>query len=136
VRVVSDVVTAEAIEHRVITLPVVANLDGTDHVEPTVESSLVRFQAAQAREAAIEQADGGDLDGAAETLHEASAMLCCYASDPVVAEEMEDLRAESERLQRGEYSSGDRKYHEARSHARHEGKEAFIGKLSRRREKK
>ena len=118
-----------------ITLPVVANLDGTDHVEPTVESSLVRFQAAQAREAAIEQADGGDLDGAAGMLREASEMLCGYASDPQVAEEIEDLRAESERLRNGEYSPLDRKYHEARSHARHEGKEAFIGKLSRRRAK-
>ena len=63
-------------------------------------------------------------------------MLCCYASDPVVAEEIKDLDAESERLRAQEYSPSDRKYHEARSHARHEGKEAFIAKLSRQREKK
>jgi hypothetical protein len=136
VRLVSDVVTAAGIEHRVVTLPVVANLDGTDHVEPTVESTLVRFQAAQEREAAIEQADRGDLAGAAQTLGHASDMLCGYAGDPRVAEEIADLRAESERVRKGEYSPLDRKYHEARSYARHEGKEAFIAKLSRRREKK
>jgi hypothetical protein len=63
-------------------------------------------------------------------------MLCGYAGDPRVAEEIADLRAESERLRNREYSASDRKYHEARSHERHEGKEAYIEKLSRRREKK
>ena len=135
VRVVSDVVMSEGIEHRVITLPVIANLDGTDHSEPTVERTFVRFEAARAREEAIEQADRGDLAQAAATLAEASIKLHPFISDPAVAEEVEDLRAESERLRTREYSTLDRKYHEARSHAAWENKEAYLGKLSRRRPK-
>lgn len=136
VRLVSDAVTAEGIEHQVITLPVVANLDGTDHVEPTVERTLIRFEAARAREEAIEQADRGDFDAAAHTLSEASISLCAYMSEPLVAEEVEDLRAEAARLRVQEYSALDRKYHKARSHATWEGKDAFVGKLSRRGPKK
>jgi Ca-activated chloride channel family protein len=133
VRLVADSVTAEGIEHRVITLPVMANLDGSDHVEPTVERTLVRFEAARAREEAIERADHGDLDGAARTLHEASAKLARYAADPVMAEEAEDLRAEAERLRAREYTALDRKYHEARGHGVWESKEGYLQKLSRRR---
>ena len=136
VRVVSDVVMSEGIEHRVITLPVIANLDGTDHSEPTVERTFVGFEAARAREEAIEQADRGDLAQAANTLAEASIKLHPFIGDPAVADEVEDLRAESERLRVREYSALDRKYHEARSHAAWENKEAYLGKLSRRRPKK
>ncbi len=133
VRLVSDAVTADGIEHQVVTVPVVANLDGTDHLEPTVERTLVRFEAARAREEAIERADRGDLDGAARKLAEASTRLAPYTSDPAVAEEAEDLRAESERLRAAEYSPRDLKYHEARSRGCWEGKEAYLRKLSRRR---
>jgi Ca-activated chloride channel homolog len=135
VRLVADVVLADGIEHRVTTLPVVANLDGTDHVEPTVERTLIRFEVARAREVAIEHADRGDLEQAAQTLANASVKLDPYISDPLIAEEVEDLRAESERLRVQEYSALDRKYHEARSYAALEGKEAYLRKLSRRRPK-
>jgi Ca-activated chloride channel family protein len=135
VRLVADVVMVEGIEHQVITLPVVANLDGTDHVEPIVERTLIRFEVARAREEAIEHADRGNLDEAARTLASASLKLHPYISDPLVAEEVEDLHAESERLRAQEYSALDRKYHEARSYAAHEGKIAYLRKLSRRRPK-
>jgi len=102
-------------------------------LEPTVERTLVRFEAARAREEAVERADRGDLDGAARKLAEASTRLAPYTSDPAVAEEAEDLRAESERLRVAEYSPRDRKYHEARSRGVWEGKEAYLRKLSRRR---
>jgi len=116
VRVSADVLTAEGIEHRVITLPVVVNLDGTDHVEPTVERTLVRFQAARAREDAIARADAGDLDAAARSLSSARDALAPYAADPAVAEEMADLDAEAARMARHEYDVAvDRKYHMARS---------------------
>lgn len=133
VRLTADSITGEGVEHRVITLPVMANLDGSDHVEPTVERTLVRFEAARARGEAIERADRGDLDGAGRTLAEASAKLVPYAADPIVAEEVEDLRVESERLRAREYSPSDRKYHDARSNAAWESKEAYLRKVSRRR---
>jgi len=60
---------------RFITLPVFANLDGTDHVEPVVERTLIRFEARAGAEEAIEHADRGDLAQAAHTLAEASIKL-------------------------------------------------------------
>ena len=68
VRVEADVVTAAGIEHRTTVMPVLANLDGEDRVEPTVEQTFLRFQAARAREEAVRRADGGDFNGAAASL--------------------------------------------------------------------
>ena len=39
----------EGIEHKTIAMPVMATLDGQDHVVPEVETTLLRFAAAQAR---------------------------------------------------------------------------------------
>jgi Ca-activated chloride channel family protein len=133
VRVSADVLTAEGIEHRVITTPVVANLDGADHLEPTVERTLVRFQAARAREDAIAHADRGDLDGAASALHVAMSCLDAYSADPEVAEEMEDLAAEAERMERHDYDAAvDRKYHVARAMAEQQARMDYKRRISRR----
>ena len=133
VRVSADVLTAEGIEHRVITLPVVANLDGTDHVEPTVDRTLVRFQAAKAREDAIARADAGDLDAAARSLDLAREALAPYAADPEVAEEMADLEAEAECMARHEYDVAvDRKYHMARAMAESNNRMDYKRRISRR----
>jgi len=131
VRLSADTVTGAGIEHQVITMPVVANLDDADHVEPTVERTLIQFGAARAREDAMQHAENGDLDTAAQTLADASARLEPHPSDPRVAEEIEDLRAESERLHSHEYSALDRKYHDARRHAVWENKQAYVRKMSR-----
>ena len=40
VRIEADIVTAEGIEHRTTIMPVFANLDGEEHVEPVVEQTL------------------------------------------------------------------------------------------------
>jgi hypothetical protein len=85
------------------------------------------------REEAIEHADRGEFDAAARALADASNKLAPHATDPVIAEEAEDLRAEAERLRTEEYSPHDRKYHEARSHGAWESKDAYLRKLSRRR---
>jgi Ca-activated chloride channel family protein len=135
VRLAADVVTAEGVEHQVITLPISANLDGADHVDPTVERTLIRFEAARAREDAMQQADAGDLDAAAQTLAAASAKLEPHRADPKIAEEIDDLRVESERLRSREYGARDRKYHEARQHAIWENKDAYLKKMSRKPQK-
>ncbi len=61
------------IEHRTTTMPVFANLDGEERVEPIVEQTFLRFQAARAREEAVRRADDGDFDGAASSLRDAAA---------------------------------------------------------------
>src|SRR6185437_12430562 len=48
VRIEADVVTEDGIEHRTTVMPVLANLDGEDRVEPAVEQTFLRFRAARA----------------------------------------------------------------------------------------
>jgi Ca-activated chloride channel family protein len=131
VRVSADVIQADGIAHEMIVLPVIANLDGADHVEPTVERTFVRFEAAKAREEAVRRADAGDLDGAAQSLGCAEALLKPYHAEPGVQEEIEDLAAEAVRLQERHYDAKDRKYHVASSMAAYEGKAAYLKKMRR-----
>jgi len=133
VRVSADVIQAEGIAHETFVLPVIANLDGADHVEPTVERSFVRFEAAKAREEAVRRADAGDLDGAAQSLGCAEAMLRPYQAEPGMQEEIADLAAEAVRLKERHYDASDRKYHIVSSMAVHEGKAAYLKKMRRRR---
>ncbi len=136
VRVKADVLRPDGVEHVRTTMPVQANLDEHDHVEPDVDRTLVRFEAATARAQAVKQADEGDYDAAAQTLRTASAKLSPYRNHPNVAEEIEDLDAESERLAEGEYLASDRKYHLSRSAGSADLRDKYLGKLSRRKKKK
>jgi hypothetical protein len=131
VKIEADVVTATGIEHRTIVMPVVANLDGADHVEPTVETTFLRFQAARAREEAIRQADAGDYEAAAAGLRDASLACLSHASAPGIAEEIDDLRAQARRLEAGTYSAMDRKYDSARAMAARDQKLAYVEKMRR-----
>ena len=133
VRVTADVVQPDGIAHEKLVLPVIANLDGADHVEPTVERTFVRFEAARAREEAVRRADAGDLGGAAQALEQVSATLSPYRAEPGVAEEMEDLADSAQRLMACDYSPLDRKYHGARAMALRDEKAAYLKKMSRRR---
>jgi Ca-activated chloride channel family protein len=132
IRTEADVVKPGGIEHVVTTLPVVANLDGTERLEATVERTFLRFQAAKAREEAIQRADHGDFDGAARVMRSVSEWMRPYAaSDAVLNEEMQDLTVEAERMAQRQYLAADRKYHQARSSSAREMKEAYARKLSR-----
>jgi Ca-activated chloride channel family protein len=133
IRVEADVVSATGIEHRTTVMPVVANLDGEDRIEPTVEQAFLRFQAAQAREEAVRRADQGDFDAAAASLRGAAASLTPCAAAPGVAEEIEDLEAEAARMKERQYESSDRKYHGARAMANRDLKAGYAQRVSRRR---
>ena len=133
VRVTADVIQADGIAHEKLVMPVVANLDGADHVEPTVERTFVRFETAKAREEAIRRADAGDLDGAAESLVQARALLQPYQAEPGVQDEIEDLEASARRLEESKYDASDRKYHAARAMAVHHERDAYLKKMRRRR---
>lgn len=133
VKVEADVVTAGGIAHRTVIMPVVANLDGTDHVEPTVEETFLRFQNARAREEAIRLADRGDYSGAADRLDRAALGCAPYMSSAVVAEESRDLLAQARLLKDRTYSMMDRKYDSARAMAARDGKGEYIDKMRRKR---
>jgi Ca-activated chloride channel family protein len=133
IRVEADVVTTEGIEHRTTIMPVFANLDGEDRIEPTVEQAFLRFKAARAREEAVRRADEGDFDSAAASLGQAAAFLAACPGAPDLAEEIDDLRAEAARMQKRLYDVSDRKYHGARAMANREQKANYAEKVSRRR---
>ncbi len=127
----ADVVTTEGIVHRSIIMPVRANLDGADHVEPVVEDTFLQYQAARAREEAMELVDAGDLDGAAERLGRAMRACAHAMSSPVVAEEVADLEAEAARLKERRFSGMDRKYNLKMAQSVRDGTAAYSAKIRR-----
>ncbi|MEO7137435.1 MAG: VWA domain-containing protein, partial [Gemmatimonadales bacterium] len=131
VRIEADVITEDGIAHRTIVMPVVANLDGEDRIEPTVEQTFLRFHSAKAREEAIRQADEGNFRGAAASLREAVGMMSACEAGPEFAEEMTDLVAEADRLDANQYHASDRKYHAARAMASRDLKADYAKHVSR-----
>lgn len=132
VKVRADVVRAAGIEHTEMTMPVVANLDGEDHVEPVVERTLLRFEAAQARAEAAKQADRGDFAGAAKRLIDAAMQLLPHSKhDKSIAEEVGDLQAQAERIRERKWDDKDRHYHLARTRGVWEQKAAYVDKIKR-----
>jgi hypothetical protein len=135
VRIEADVLSEAGVEHRTITMPVVANLDGEDRTEPGIEQTFLQFQSARAREEAIRQADSGNFEGAAASLRNAADKLSACQGVPAIAEEMEDLVAEADQLEARRYEAADRKYHGARAMANRDLKAGYARDLSRRRPK-
>lgn len=131
VLVTADVLCADGIEHRRITMPVVANIAGKDAIEPTVESKLLHYAAARAREDAVRAADAGEMTRAAQILDQASLSLRQLA-DPDSVHEANDLRDQADQMRAREYRPEDRKYHLARSRAAAEDKLAYMARTRRR----
>jgi len=98
-----------------------------------VETSFLRFAAAQAREEAIREADQGQFDKAANTLRDAVKRFGSYAESHELCELRDDLVAEADRLAQKIYRSEDRKYHMARSAMVRDGRVEQEAKFSRRR---
>ncbi len=115
-KVRADVVTEAGIVHQVLTLPVVANLDGTVRLEPLVEQTFLRFDLARAREEAVARADRGEFVEAARALREAGRMCePLIPFDATLAEVRDDVLAEAARLEERHYDPRDRKYHLAQA---------------------
>jgi len=134
--VTADHLVDDGVEHRTTTMPVVANLDAKDHVEPEVEAKLTRFEAAKAREEAVRQADRGAYESAAGSLRSAHSMLGSLPQSAELDEEMEDLAAEASRMEQGDYGALDRKYHLARSSGAFSLTPSYVAKISRQKRKK
>ena len=124
IEITADVITAEGIQHRLVRLPVTADLDGVGKSEPVVEVAFTRFEAAQARAEAIAKADEGDMDGAATVLHNAAQSLRGLA-EPTASdlERAEDLEQEALRMKEERYDVHlDRKYLMMRNVAERQGR--------------
>ena len=133
VRVTADVMVADGVEHRVITMPVVANISGSDAIEPVVETTLLRYAAAAAREEAVKAADEGRYDNAAQILEEAARPLSA-TGDAALTNEAADLRDQAQRLRERIYESRDRKYNMVRSRAAQEDKLAYLERVRRKKD--
>ncbi len=134
VKIRADVVTDDGIAHQVITLPVVANLDGTRRMEPLVEQTFLRFELARAREEAVARADRGEFTDAACTLREVAARCTDFIpGDTTLVEIRDDVLAEASRLEARQYDASDRKYHLAQSLAERDQKAAYGRTLRRKR---
>jgi Ca-activated chloride channel family protein len=133
VRIEADVMTDEGITHRTTIMPVMANLDGSDHVEPVVEETFLRFEAARAREEAITLADRGDYDAASMVLREQIVACSVMAGSANIVDEIADLRQEAERLSQRQYSAMDRKYNAAMAMSARDGKEKYTRQLRQKR---
>lgn len=131
----ADILGSGGVEHRTITLPVMATLDSQDHVVPEVETAFLHFKVAQARDEAVRLADSGDLRSAGRVLNDVACYIPAGIADPALQDAREDLLAESERLRENHYSATDRKYHVARSAYGKEGRMLAEEKLSRRKRK-
>jgi Ca-activated chloride channel family protein len=132
VRIEADVVNEDGIAHRTIVMPVIANLNGKDRIEPAVEQTFLRFHSARAREEAIRRADEGEFGVAANSLREAARRMGAYEAVPEIAEEIRDLVAEAARLEAHQYEAADRKYHGARAMANRDLKADYARNVSRR----
>ena len=133
IKIEADLVTDDGIAHRTTVMPVMANLDGSDHVEPVVEETFLRFEAARAREEAINLADQGDYDAASMVLREQIVACRVMADSANVADEIADLSQEADRLSERRYSAMDRKYNAAMAMSAREGKEKYTRQLRQKR---
>ncbi len=132
VKVEAQLIGEDGVEHRVITMPIFANLDGISHPDPIVESTFLRFHVARAREEALRHADQGDLDSAARTLREVVQKFCGIPNDSDLDETRRDLEAEADSLESRRFTASDRKYHVAQAEAEYMQKSEY-GKTIRRR---
>ncbi len=131
-RIRYDRVTEQGIEQATLTFPVAANLDGEDHLEPTVEHTFLRFEVARARAEAVAHADRGDADGAVRCLREMATRIAQAAPGDAALQEMrEDLETEALRQEQEGWSASDRKYHLAMSVAESRVAEGYRRKIRR-----
>lgn len=129
VTVHGDFLVPGGIEHRTTKLAVMANLDGTDHLQPEVERTLVRFQVAQTRDEAVRAADDGQFEAAASLMRQAAESLA--RACPEAGEEVADLQAQGERLAERRYEREDRKYNIAMKDAMSMSRSSYSDKIRR-----
>ena len=124
VEITADVLTPEGIQHKLIRLPVTADLDQQSHRDPRVETAFTRFEAVRARETAVAQADQGDIDGAARILRDAArALRGLERPEAADLDRAEDLEQEARRMEEGRYDHlMDRKYLVMRNQAEKYGR--------------
>jgi Ca-activated chloride channel homolog len=107
------------VEKRTVTLPIRVSRAAAAVVNPDVRRELLLLEAAQAREAALEDRARRAFDDGARKLRRVAEKLAPHAGDdPELQDEVEDLRDMAERFDGEQVSMADAKwmYHRAYSH--------------------
>jgi len=135
VAVTAYVLTAGGgVELVTVTLPIEAPLDAAGKAEPEVRREMVLLEAARAREAALEARSRGDYAAGQAVLAAMAPIVAEMAGeDAVLREEVADLQAMAAQFWAQEVSAADAKYLGQRAHNAHRKREAYQGKLARRR---
>lgn len=109
-----DELTPDGVEHRVLRLPVIVNVEppGAQPAlpDPSVRQSILLLKSAQARNEAVRQADRGRHSAASEVLRRAAEDIASSGIDSeVLADERQALLQQAEELERSGYDEHSRK---------------------------
>ncbi len=133
----SDVITADGVEHRELTLPIAATAAMQTLVVPEVEAAVLLARTARFREDAARAQRQGDADGARRTMREARQQLAASplledpAHAPALQRQLADLEALEAHYQRGELHERDAKYQMQRAYNMKRGKRSYDDQLNR-----
>lgn len=132
-----DVITANGVEHRELTLPIAATAAMQTLVVPEVEAAVLLARTARFREDAARAQRQGDADGARRTMREARQQLAASplledpAHAPALQRQLADLEALEAHYQRGELHERDAKYQMQRAYNMKRGKRSYDDQLNR-----
>jgi Ca-activated chloride channel family protein len=133
----ADVITANGVEHRELTLPIAATAAMQTLVVPEVEAAVLMARTARHREAAAGAQRRGDSQHARDTMRQARQVL---ESSPLLHEpehaaqlqqQLADLEAMEGLYQRGELHERDAKYQMQRAYNMKRGKRRYDDQLNR-----
>lgn len=133
----ADVITAQGVEHRTLTLPIAATAAMQTLVVPEVEAAVLLARTAKHREEAARAQREGDSHRAWDTMREAREVLesSLMLHDPAYAAELQQQVADLELLEaqyrRGELHERDAKYQMQRAYNLKRGKRKYDGQLNR-----
>lgn len=131
--VTAQVLTAGGgVEQHTIAMPITVSPETGGRVDPTVRKEVLLLEAAVAREQALEAERRGDYRGGSALLRASIVRLEGLAGDdPVLSEELDDLRVMEEVFQTGAVDAHDIKYMKQRMYESYRGRDAAKERIRR-----
>jgi Ca-activated chloride channel homolog len=118
------------VEKRTVTLPIRVTPSEAAVVDPEVRREVLLLEAARARQQALEDRDRGAFRDGARKLRGVAARLASHAAaDPVLHDEVDDLRDLATRFEEQQVSMADAKYMSQRAYGSAQSKRATMERL-------
>jgi Ca-activated chloride channel homolog len=119
------------VEKRTVTLPIRVSRAAVAVVDPDVRRELLLLEAAQVREAALEDRARQAFDDGARKLRRVAEKLAPHVeADPELQDELEDLRDMAERFEGAQVSIADAKWMYQRAYSQGQSKRAMMERLA------